>query len=59
MFQLRFETDNAAFEGDLRSEEVARILRHLADRVDDMRDAGNVVDINGNTIGAWKLEAQP
>lgn len=61
MFQLHIHTDNAAFEDDA-PQEVARMLRKLADRL-DMTSAGNdddgtLYDINGNKVGAWSLTGQ-
>jgi hypothetical protein len=44
------KTDNAAFE-DGRDAELARILREIADGLDEGVSAGNVRDINGNTVG--------
>jgi hypothetical protein len=54
MFILKFSTDNAAFDGQFDLEEIARILRHIADRVVDGDDSGSVIDINGNKIGTFK-----
>ena len=57
MFRLTFETDNAAFEADLKSEEIARILRAIADKVEDNRDGGKVMDSNGNAVGSWEIQS--
>lgn len=59
MFELKIETDNAAFgedEGDA-AREVARILRELADRMDsDLWNRTETVrDINGNRVGSFTL----
>ena len=61
IYQVRIETGNAAFHNDLTGEpdpgpELARILRSLADRVEDMHpgDLGEPIrlrDINGNKVG--------
>lgn len=63
-FKLEFETGNSAFADDPENEEVARILRGVADRVyEGRRDtwssalAGIVRDSNGNTVGRWELTA--
>jgi CBS domain-containing protein len=52
--------DNAAFEDD-PLEEVARILRAVADRIESGNDEGPVRDENGNTVGRFSvtLEVQP
>ena len=61
MFELKFSLDSAAF-GDNRASEIARILRNLADTIEDLvrHDAlgtysGGTRDINGNTIGKWSV----
>lgn len=61
-FTLTIETDNAALMGEegVDLEELAGILRHLADRVaygTADGDRGAVLDINGNAVGRWELEA--
>lgn len=58
MFKIEFETDNAAFE-DMQTEEVARILREIADKVENGSFSfacGVVRDYNGNTVGKWLLD---
>ena len=69
MFTLTIETDNAAFTGDdpddgeaegygAAAEEVARILRQLADLLDRTAPdsgAGRLHDLYGNNCGSWKL----
>lgn len=63
IFQLNIDTDNAAF-GDSQNErdvETARILRWVADRVEEGRDFSYfqmLFDINGNDVGraAFKEE---
>jgi hypothetical protein len=59
---IRFTTDNAAFDGgdddqcnSTRNAEIARILREIADAIEECEEAGPVVDINGNTIGSWRV----
>ena len=52
MFTLQFTTDNAAFE-DCPEAEIARILRNIADRVDQGSDEGVAMDANGNRVGTW------
>jgi hypothetical protein len=57
MFTLSIRTDNAAFEPE-RGSEVARILRHLADRLEGCGhypNTGRVKDGNGNTVGEFTL----
>ena len=55
MFTVTIETDNAAFDNP--GDELARILRKLAERVGDVdgrHDSGKVMDVNGNSIGEWR-----
>jgi hypothetical protein len=53
------KTDNAAFEAG--GDEIASILRKLADRVDSHlypgAAAGILHDTNGNDVGEWRWEA--
>lgn len=49
-FRVLIQVDNAAFD-DGRNHEVARILREVADGLDQDVSGGNVRDINGNTVG--------
>lgn len=59
-FCLNIDTGNAAFGpcASDRADELARILRNLADRL--ARDAvglsGPLRDANGNTVGRWTLD---
>jgi uncharacterized protein YukE len=58
-FTLHIETDGAAFDVPGGSDELARILRELADRVTDGagRWRGSLSDSNGNTVGSWRWGA--
>lgn len=55
MFKIEIETGNAAFEDD-RNMELARILRQIAERLENGEDAGRVLDINGNKVGSFEIE---
>lgn len=64
-FTVEMETRNAAFTGaddDYGAgPEVARILREIADRLDNVgTDAlqGACVDFNGNRVGNWELVSE-
>ena len=55
MFKLEIETGNAAFD-DAPASEIARILRHLADRLENegaprRGNAFTLRDYNGNRVG--------
>lgn len=53
-FRVLIGTDNAAFEEGDRGMEVARILRAVADRVEEGATVGQTRDVNGNEVGAFK-----
>jgi hypothetical protein len=66
MVHITIKTDNAAFsnddgEGKAEGPEVARILRHLADRVENATViegyACPCIDANGNTVGKFEATA--
>lgn len=51
---LKLRLDNAAFDLCLATE-TARILKEVAERIEDGRGEGKCRDINGNTVGEWKV----
>lgn len=54
-FELRFETDNAAFDdGYGGHSEISRILWAVAERNRCEDVDGRIRDINGNVIGEWR-----
>jgi hypothetical protein len=55
MFQVTFETENAAFEDDSKSDECARILEVIAKHLKQGYRDGAVYDFNGNRVGKWSL----
>ena len=58
MFRLStIRTDNAAFQdGDDGAGELARILRAIADSVENGNREGTARDVNGNNVGRWSLD---
>lgn len=49
---LQLETNNAAFDDDMRASEVSRIILNAASRILDDGDCNfDLSDINGNTVG--------
>ena len=63
MVHITIKTDNAAFsnddgDGKAEGQEVARILRHLADKVEDATVMTGYsqpcIDANGNTVGKFE-----
>ena len=53
-FELDFKMGNAAFETD-RQAEAARILRSIADLLDNGLSEAPIHDGNGNTVGDWAI----
>lgn len=61
MFELKFDTDNAAFDDGADSAEIARILSEVSQRVEQGWLSSLIMDANGNVIGSWsyvKREAE-
>lgn len=62
-FSLKLDCDNAAFDDGQRPNEIARILRSLANQIeivplgDKQVIGGHLFDFNGNSCGVW--EAKP
>lgn len=63
--KIEMTLDNAAFsDGDGRSDEAQRILRHLADSMDaghELSEPGDhctLRDVNGNNVGTARLEGK-
>lgn len=57
MLRVRIETENDAFAGN-GEQEVARLLRQVADRVADGQLDGVIRDSNGNRCGAFDLRLE-
>jgi hypothetical protein len=54
MFSLTMQTDNDAFS-EHEPDEVARILKEIAYKLEGGETNGDCRDINGNAVGAWVL----
>ena len=56
-FKLNIKSDNAAFadDGNDGKNEVARILREIADKLEAGGGRGHCIDINGNKVGEWSV----
>lgn len=57
-FQCRFDLGNAAFDGASldRSNEITRLLRETADKIDTGEEEGALFDLNGNRVGQWSFD---
>lgn len=62
--KIEFNTDGAAFDTEddkatygtyYERKECARILRKIADQLDDGGEWGSIMDINGNKVGRWEM----
>lgn len=56
MFTFTIKTDNVAFDNGNKFAELARILREVADQVEDGIVPAKVRDINGNLVGAFDIK---
>ena len=56
-FELRFSTDNAAFQDGMLETEIGIILNNVRADIDNGRTEGRVVDANGNSVGSWSLDS--
>ncbi len=54
MITIRIRTDNAAFQDGNRADEIARILRKVADQI-ARHETAKVYDVNGNRVGEVRL----
>jgi len=58
---VRITTENAAFKDDLCTEEVARILRGLADAIERTGTTAHCFtlrDVNGNKVGEYTYDEE-
>lgn len=64
MFEMKFKTGNAAFCNVFTGEpsdmferaEVVRLLRKAADEIESGYSHRKVVDLNGNSVGEYRLK---
>ena len=61
MFKLEIKTGGAAFRDendnlDPWNAELFRILDDVKDKLNNGKTEGNIMDINGNKVGSWRLE---
>ena len=54
-FRLDIQTGNDAFADEPKAE-VARMLRQAADGVESGALCENLSDVNGNSVGFWRLD---
>jgi hypothetical protein len=55
-FTLTLKTENAAFEGDNLEHEIARILRVIADKLENGYRHGTARDLNGNMVAQFRVK---
>lgn len=56
VLRLKVRTDNAAFgDGPDRELELGRILRAVADQIEQGDEHRVIFDLNGNAVGDWTL----
>ncbi len=49
------DTGNSAFTDENYHEEIARILRNLADKIENGNSPTRLLDSNGNSIGTFEV----
>jgi len=55
-YHIYIDLENPTFQGDPRPE-IARILRGIADKLDELEDAPlTLIDSNGNKVGVARTE---
>ncbi len=54
MLRIEIATDNDAFVPN-PYQELSRLVRGVADKMDNGCDGGNILDVNGNKVGRWDL----
>ena len=57
-FFVEIETENAAFEDNGLSNEIARILRQAANNVDAGKLSNALYDENGNRVGGHRYDPE-
>jgi len=58
MVKIVIKTDNAAFEGNGKGPEIARILRKMADQAEQSSEGDTqvfpIMDLNGNKVALYE-----
>ncbi len=57
MFKIEINTDNDAFAEDV-GEECARLLRQVANKIEDGYTVGPLIDYNGTKVGEFRFTEQ-
>jgi hypothetical protein len=55
-FKLTMKLTNAAFAGMNQPYEIARILREVAQKVENEEEISTILDINGNCVGKVEIK---
>lgn len=55
--ELKIKSSNSAFT-DNPQEEIARLLRHTANRIESGVEEGKLMDVNGNKVGEWWMDIE-
>lgn len=64
MFKLEMNTGGAAFRDPITGEEdkfwemreVSRLMVKISRQMENGKESGSIIDMNGNKVGKWKLE---
>lgn len=57
-FTLTVKSDGDALTGDHGPDELALILRGVADKVENYFTSGTLLDSNGNPVGTWAMTSE-
>lgn len=55
--QLEIKSGNEAFS-DSPQGEIARLLRHTANKIESGVEEGKLMDVNGNKVGMWWVDIE-
>lgn len=58
MVKIEIRTGGAAFDDGNLEYEVARILRKIANQIENGSTSGAAMDINGNKVGTYEVEVE-
>ena len=54
-FILRINMNNRAFKHAFQKAELKRILSKVTYQIGIGKVSSNIIDVNGNTVGSWKI----
>jgi hypothetical protein len=55
-FKMHVDLGNAAFDDGMLATELGRIVRDVAEAIEEGVDGESIRDVNGNTVGRWDID---